>query len=124
MTRLRVFAAALAMVAWCSTSAFSGERYALLVTGAAGGEAYAQKYEKWRVALTKTLEQAFGYAPDHVVVLAEADGNGAQKATRENVQRAIGDLRKKITKDDQLLVLLIGHGTSIDGEDAKFNLVG
>ena len=47
-----------------------------------------------------------------------------QKATRENVQRAFADLRKRLTKDDQLLVLLIGHGTSLDGEDAKFNLVG
>ena len=35
-----------------------------------------------------------------------------------------GDLRKRLTKDDQLLVLLIGHGTPLDGEDAKFNLVG
>jgi len=25
---------------------------------------------------------------------------------------------------DQLLVVLIGHGTTVDGEDAKFNLVG
>ena len=119
-----VFAAALAMVAVCSTDLFAGERYALIVSGAAGGETYAQKYDKWRVALTKTLEQTFGYAADRVIVLAEADGDGVQKATRENVQRAIGDLRKRITKDDQLLVLLIGHGTSIDGEDAKFNLVG
>ena len=47
-----------------------------------------------------------------------------QKATRENVQRALGDLRKRLTKDDQLLVLLIGHGTSLDGDEAKFNLVG
>ena len=29
-----------------------------------------------------------------------------------------------MTKDDQLLVLLIGHGTSLDGDEAKFNLVG
>jgi hypothetical protein len=29
-----------------------------------------------------------------------------------------------MTRDDQLLVLLIGHGTSLDGDEAKFNLVG
>jgi hypothetical protein len=29
-----------------------------------------------------------------------------------------------MAKDDLLLVLLIGHGTTLDGEEAKFNLVG
>jgi hypothetical protein len=47
-----------------------------------------------------------------------------QKATRENVRGALGELRKRMTKDDQLVVLLIGHGTSLDGDEAKFNLVG
>src|SRR5262249_22338005 len=45
-------------------------------------------------------------------------------ATREHVRKALTDLRARMTKDDQLLVLLIGHGTSLDGDDAKFNLVG
>jgi hypothetical protein len=57
-------------------------------------------------------------------VLAETESEGVRKATRENVQRAFAELRKHMAKDDQLLVLLIGHGTSIDEDDAKFNLVG
>ncbi len=36
----------------------------------------------------------------------------------------LGDLRRRMTKDDQLMILLIGHGTTLDGEEAKFNLVG
>src|SRR5207248_74993 len=56
--------------------------------------------------------------------LAETESDGVQKATRENVQRALGDFRRRLSKDDQLLVLLIGHGTSLDGDEAKFNLVG
>jgi len=47
-----------------------------------------------------------------------------KQATRDNVRTALADLRKRMTKDDQLLVLLIGHGTTLDGEEAKFNLVG
>ena len=42
----------------------------------------------------------------------DAEATASQKATRENVRAALGDLRKRMTKDDQLLVLLIGHGTS------------
>jgi hypothetical protein len=76
------------------------------------------------VAFASTLREKFHYAPERMVVLAESESEGVQKATRENVQRAFIDLRKRLNKDDQLLVLLIGHGTSLDGEEAKFNLVG
>jgi hypothetical protein len=100
------------------------ERYALIVTGAAGGDAYEQKYTGWRTTFTATLRDTFKYDADRIIALAEREGEGVQKATRENVQRALGDLRKRMTKDDQLLVLLVGHGTSLDGDEAKFNLVG
>jgi hypothetical protein len=33
------------------------------------------------------------------------------------------DLRRRLTADDTLIVVLLGHGT-FDGSDAKFNLVG
>jgi hypothetical protein len=107
-----------------TASAAAGERYALVVTGASGGDTYAQKYLTWRVQFTTTLRETFHYAPEHIVTLAETESEGVQKATREQVQRALGDLRKRMTKDDQLLVLLVGHGTSLDGDEAKFNLVG
>ena len=101
-----------------------GERYALIVSGAAGGDQYAQKYTAWRTSMTRTLLDSFTYPPDHIVVLADADEDGVRKSTRENVQRALGDFRKRLTRDDQLFVLLIGHGTTADGDEAKFNLVG
>ena len=107
--------------------AAAGDYYALVVTGASGGEAYAQKYDQWRVAFAEMLRDKFGYPDDRIVVLGEQETPTVARATRANVQRALGDFRKRLTKDDQLLVLLIGHGTSVDGpngEDAKFNLVG
>ena len=129
-------AAALLMTFSLASRAAAGERYALIVTGASGGEAYAQKYAKWRASFVETLRGKFHYDPQRLIVLAEtgsgqalrpgsgqADGD-VQSATRENVRAALADLRKRMTKDDQLLVLLIGHGTSLDGEEAKFNLVG
>jgi len=110
-----------------AASAAAGDYYALVVTGASGGDAYAQKYDKWRVAFAEMLRDKFGYPDDRIVVLGEQETPTVARATRANVQRALGDFRKRLTKDDQLLVLLIGHGTSVDGpngEDAKFNLVG
>jgi hypothetical protein len=114
-------AAALVLIA---SVACAGERYALIVTGAAGGEAYAKKYDGWRAEFITTLREKFGYQQDHVLVLADTTESEVPKSTRANVQRVLADLRTRLTKDDQLLVLLIGHGTSLDGEEAKFNLVG
>jgi len=102
----------------------AGDRYALIVTGASGGDVYAEKYLKWRTSFVETLRTRFHYAPERMIVLAEDEAIGVQKSTRESVQRALADLRRRMTKDDQLLVLLIGHGTTLDDEDAKFNLVG
>jgi len=107
-----------------ASPAAAGERYALIVTGASGGEPYTEKYAKWRVSLVSTLREKFGYTQDRLFVLSDDESNGAQKATREQVQRVLGDLARRVTSDDQFFVLLVGHGTSLDGDEAKFNLVG
>jgi hypothetical protein len=119
--RLRTLALLCLLVA---SPAAGGERYALIITGASGGDQYAEKYATWRVSVVSTLRETFGYTQDRLFVLAEEESDGAQKATREQVRRVLGALARRITKDDQLLVLLIGHGTSLDGDEAKFNLVG
>ena len=117
-------AAAFLLTFSLASRAAAGERYALVITGASGGDAYAAKYAKWRADFVQTLREKFHYDPQRLIVLAETADEGAQKATRENVRGAFADLRKRMTRDDQLLVLLIGHGTSLDGDEAKFNLVG
>jgi hypothetical protein len=119
----------LAILVLLDSSAQAADRYAVVVTGASGGEAYARKYDSWRATFVDTLRRKFGYPADHLFVLAETESDGVKKATRENVRQVLGDLRKRVTKDDQLLILLIGHGTPPDaegaeGDNAKFNLVG
>src|SRR5262245_8193396 len=117
---LAVFALLLATVG----SAFAGERYALVVTGASGGPQYAKQYDAWRTSFVNLLRDSWNYPDDHVFVLAENEGDGVAQSTRENVRRVLGDLRTKAGKDDVLLVLLIGHGASANSDEAKFNLVG
>ena len=110
-----------------AASASAGDSYALVVTGATAGEPYGAKYSSWRQSLVTTLRAKFGYPDDHVVVIAETGGPGIRPATRDEVRRSLIDLRGRLGRDDQLLVLLIGHGTAADGQkgdDAKFNLVG
>ena len=95
-----------------------------MITGASGGEAYAAKYDKWRTSLVATLKQKLKYPDDHLFVLAEREGQDVAKATRENVRRVFGGLRTRLASDDLLFVILIGHGTTADNDEAKFNLVG
>jgi hypothetical protein len=106
------------------SAAFAGDRYALIVTGASGGPQYAQRYQALRKSLVATLRQKFGYADDHLIILAEAPEAGVRSATRDNVRAAIGELRRRVAKDDVVLILLVGHGTTLDSDDGKFNLVG
>lgn len=116
--------AALAITLAAAGRAAAGDHYALVITGASGGEQYAQKYDKWRTSFIATAREKLGYPSDHIVTLAEREGGGAAVATRENVVRELADFRKRLTKDDQLLIVLVGHGSSVDEEGARFNLVG
>jgi hypothetical protein len=117
--------ALLAAILLIPQSLHAAERYALVITGASGGPAYAQKYDAWRQAFVKTLRTSFSYPDDHLFVLAEQASEGVQVATRDNVRSALATLRTRAGDDDVVLVLLIGHGSGDAGEDdAKFNLVG
>jgi hypothetical protein len=104
--------------------ALAADRYAVVITGASGGEAYAAKYDGWRTSLVTNLKQRFNYPDDHLFVLAEREEQDVAKATRENVRRALGGLRSRLRGDDLLFVILIGHGTPAGDDEAKFNLVG
>jgi hypothetical protein len=101
----------------------AAERFAVIVSGASAGSAYAAKYDTWRSSFVATLIHEFGYAADRVIVLADHEDRDVALATRDNVRQAFERLRPRLTPEDLLLVLLVGHGTASDDE-AKFNLVG
>jgi hypothetical protein len=64
-------AAALLVTLAIASNAAAGERYALVVTGASGGDVYAQKYAKWRASFVETLRGKFHYEPQRLIVLAD-----------------------------------------------------
>jgi len=111
----------LAMLAGARPAA-ADERFALIVSGASGGEKFAENYKKWVSDLETTLRNRLAFPADHVITLTES-GTGAAAATREGVAAALAALQKRVTPADTLLIVLIGHGTA-DNTSAKFNLVG
>src|SRR5262249_13182449 len=92
------------------------------VSGASGGQEYAQQYNQWTSELSAALVDRLKFDRTHVTVLSETD-RVAAAASADNVRRALASYRTRMTRDDVLLLVLIGHGT-FDGVDAKFNLVG
>jgi hypothetical protein len=98
-------------------------RFALVVEGASGGEPYTVQHRRWLDGLVTTLRDRFKYDASHLTVLAEQPKTGEEKATAENVKLVLGRLATTMTATDQLIVVLIGHGSG-EGADAKFNLVG
>ena len=103
-------------------AAVADERYALIVSGVSGTEKFAASQKTWASSLQSTLQERLGFGADRITVLSEA-GTGTSIANRENVTRALATLKSKVTADDTLLIVLMGHGT-FDGTNAKFNLVG
>src|SRR5687768_9128936 len=75
------------------------ERYAVLVSGVAGGEKYAAQQQKWRTELAAFLATNFAFSDANVVVLEE-NSDGSSKSTADYVQRLFGDLRRRVTRDD------------------------
>jgi len=98
------------------------ERYALIVAGVSGSEKIADSQKKWVASLQTVLKAKLGFPADHIVTLTE-DGTAAAAATKQGVTGAFAALQPRVTANDVLMVVLIGHGTYADNV-AKFNLVG
>jgi len=99
------------------------ERWAVILSGASGGAKYAEEMNNWRTALTAALVDRYGFNKDKIRVFVDETVKTGQQGTAANVRAVFGDLKKQLTRDDVLLIVLLGHGT-FDGEAAKFNLVG
>jgi hypothetical protein len=103
-------------------AASAADRFVLIIAGATGGQEYAQQYDKWTRELSGVLVDRMKLDRDRVRVLSETM-DPTSVATAANVRQQIAAVRRAMTKEDVLMIVLIGHGT-FDGVDAKFNLVG
>jgi hypothetical protein len=105
------------------TAVTAEERWAIILSGASGGQKYAEDMKNWRVGLASALIERYGFAKEKVRVLADESDKASPQGTAANVRSTIAELKKQLTRDDVLVLVLLGHGT-FDGEVAKFNLVG
>jgi hypothetical protein len=123
VTMRHLIAVALALLALSPASALAETRWAVIISGASGGEKYAEQMRDWREGLRAAMVDRYGFKPANVRLLVDESVTTGEKGSAENVRKLFAEIKKAGTKDDFILVVLLGHGT-YDGDVAKFNLVG
>ena len=98
-------------------------RWAVIISGASGGEKYAEQMATWRSDLRTALVDRYGFKPEHVKILVDEAAKTGDRANTANVKSLFSEIKKSGSKEDFVLIVLLGHGT-YDGDVAKFNLVG
>jgi hypothetical protein len=96
---------------------FAQQTHLLVVTGTPGDEEHATKFEKWATTFTDAAKKKEAIPEANITVLAD------KNATRVNVEKAFADIAAKAKANDNVFILLIGHG-SFDGRVAAFNVMG
>jgi len=116
--------------AWCAAllmalpaAGWAETRWAVIVSGASGGEKYAEQMQQWRSTLQSALVDRYGFDAARVRVLVDESVSGGTTGSAANVKAVFSEIRKTASPDDLVLLVLFGHGT-FDGDVAKFNLVG
>ena len=123
MRRLGLVVVPLAACLLLASAARANERYALVITGAPGGEDYRAKYQAWERDMAGVLVERLAFPRDHVEVLSGTTDDPERSSTRAHVQREVERLKARAHPDDIIFIVLMGHG-SADGGVAKFNLPG
>jgi len=97
--------------------AFAQQTHVLVVTGVAGDDEHAKKFEKWANTFVEAAKKKEGIPETNITLLAD------KNATKATVEKAFADIAAKAKANDNIFILLIGHG-SFDGRAAAFNLMG
>ena len=130
MNRLR-FSASIVLVSMLAAVLSDAEavaqeasrRYAVLIGGLGGTEEHTAAFQRYLLDTRRALVDYAGYRAEDVVVLAESEGaefvTGISSA--ENVRTRFEALASEARPNDQVLVILFGHG-SYDGERAYLNI--
>jgi hypothetical protein len=108
--------------------AAEAQTHLLVVSGLGGDPKYSASFKQWSLDLAAAARTRYALPDSEIVVLAEDAGTaGAKiggKSTREEIERALERFRARAGTGDQLVLVLIGHGSPGDGGSSKISLPG
>jgi len=116
----------LGLLAMAAAPAVAQDTHLLVIAGVGGSPEHTAQFHKWASTVADAAKR-HGVAEANVTYLGEKPEQDAARvqarSTRENVTKAFADLAARAKPDDEIFVLLIGHGT-FDGRQGAFNLPG
>ncbi len=128
MRPFTLVARAVALTALLAAPAVAQQQSHLLIVSGLGGERqYSDAFYEWSVTLADAARNRHGLTREQIIYLAEdpardpARING--KSTAEEIRKAIRTIAEKTREDDQVFIVLIGHG-SANSEESKFSMPG
>lgn len=102
------------------------DTHVLVIAGVGGSEEHSAKFTKWAGQVVDAARKR-GVADANIVYLGERTdldaGRMKGRSTRDAVVKAFSDTAARARANDEVFILLIGHG-SFDGRVAAFNLPG
>jgi len=119
----------LAAVAFAAPQSVEGQgrTHAVIVVGLGGEARYREAFNAQALQIRSALVERHGLPAEDVVYLGErtdlAPGIMADRSTRANVLKVLGEIAQGSAALDRLLVVMIGHGNTDSGE-TRFNLPG
>jgi len=119
---------AVAIVALCAPrTTLSAQRTHLLIVSGLGGEPqYTEQFRAWGLALADVARKRYAMPDSEVVYLAEEgtkDVRISGASTKVNVEAAFARFAKRAAPGDEVVIVLIGHGSG-SAEDSKISLPG
>lgn len=107
--------------------AVAQETHLVVVTGVAGDDEHAKRFHQAASMFIEAAKKRGGMPDGNISYLSERPDTDPSlirgRSTRENVEKTVTDLAIRAKPDDEIFLLLIGHG-SFDGRQAAFNLPG
>lgn len=110
-----------------AASAAAQDTHVLVITGVSGDEEHARKFHDLAARFIDAAKKKHGVADANLIWLAEKTDADPQRirarSTKESIEKAVGDIAGTARPNDEIFVLLIGHG-SVDSRGGAFNLPG
>jgi hypothetical protein len=115
-------------LAWCAPVALSAQSgvHVLVITGLSAEPAAAKRFAESAIPVVDAAKSKWGVADSSLIYLAEdpaVDKRITGKSTQVEIENALHRIAKRAAPDDEVLILLIGHGSD-QGDSSKVSLPG
>lgn len=99
----------------------------VVISGLAGEPKYVASFHAWSASLVDAARTRYGMADSSIIWLAEDPAKAprriAGKSTKESIERTLDGLATRMRPAEQLVVVLVGHG-SMQADGARLTLPG